>query len=259
MGYDFGETQMLIVFLVIFGLFYGLIGLFGLATYIIQGLGILRISESHGKPNGWLGFIPIGMYYQLGAVSGELELGNRRMKKPGLWLMLIPVITYGAFFLVYIGMMVFFVLAAASSSMLGDASVAAIFVMFIVMLVVILLMSAGTTLYTILLMMTYHKIFSAHYTGTRPVFYMVLSAFVPLASGILLMKAARTPIINPPEYMVMTPMYNTPYAPYSPYSPYSPYTPYAPYATYATYTPNTTDVSSQETGGAENDQGQEQP
>ena len=232
---------------------YGIMIVIGLANYIISGIGILKISANHGKPHGWLGFIPIANRYQIGAVSGELEFSKRRMKSTGLWMVLIPMITSVVFSVFYIGLFVYIFIGAMSFDYSSVSPFLFLMEITGVVFAAILLMSVGTTIYTIIYLMALFKIFSAHYSGPRSVFYMLLSTFIPLAAGILLIKAAGTQIINPPEYMLNAP-YGTPpnmsglYSPnplytqnpprqYSPaYPPYPPFPPqqypplYPPYS-----------------------------
>jgi len=207
--------EILPFFIMIF-VIYGLFGLFGLANYVINGLGVLRISASHGIPNGWLGFVPIGMNYQVGAVAGELEFGKRRMRKTGLWLALIPLLTSVAFAAVYAIMFVYIVITAFAMD--GSSLSPLIFMtpLLFITLFITLVVTVGTTVHLIVFHMAYYKIFSAHYSSAHAVFYMLLGAFVPLAIGILLMKTAKVPIINPPEYMR-----NPPFPPFHVQSPHA--------------------------------------
>ena len=244
-------NEILPVFIMVIAA-YGFMALFGLVTYVFQAVGILKISASHGKPNGWLGFIPYGANYQLGAVSGELEFGGRVMRKPGLWLVLLPLISFGVFFVMYIGIFIVFIVGAVNAGVTGDSPVAMIVMLTIGMFVAAFLMSFGLIVYNIICLMAYYKIFRAHYAGARPVFYMLLSAYVPLAAGILLIKTSGTPIIDPPEYMTRAPFGPPAYPPYpphqaypphqpgQPYSPYQPHHPHQPYQPYPSYQPYST-------------------
>jgi len=237
MGLDASEMSAFIAIFATVLIFYGLLALLSMASYVLQGVGILKISASRGIRNGWLGFIPIGMDYQLGAVSGELELGNRRMKKTRVWLALIPVITNGVFLLIYAALFIVIFLMAMSGDFIVDRPEVFISIIMIVAFFIVLLVVAGSTLHTILLLMAYHKVFSAHYAGARPVFYMLLSGFIPLASGLLLIKAAAAPIIHPPEYMQQTPDFYPDMQPPFPPSQHPPHPQHPQYPQYPLYQP----------------------
>ena len=235
---EFSDTYLVVFFIIV----YGSMALIGLASYVVQGVGVLKISASHGRPNGWLGFIPIAVRYQLGVVSGGLLFGKRRMKNPGVWMVIVPIITNTVFYVVYFGMLMAVIYGAATSTFSGSSPAGTILLLIITMILAFLFLFAGSAIYSIIHLMALYKIFSAHYPGSRSVYYILLSMFVPFASGILLIKAAGTPIFNPPEYMLRAPYGPSPYGPPpfgpSPYGP-SPYTsgPYPQYLQYPQYPP----------------------
>lgn len=204
--------------------FYGVLIVVAIASYVLQGLGIMRMSAALGFRNGWLGFIPYANAYQLGHMAGEIELGRRRVRNPGLWLAIAPLILGGIIGGLYV-FMVFGVIGAAAgasysydmerrlASMMGG--------MFIVMMLIYLVLYAVSIVIAILRLMVYHRIFGYFYADTLSVFYMLLSAFVPLASGILMMRTAKLPVMRPPAHSEYG------WQPVSP-SPYQP----DPYASY---------------------------
>ena len=211
----FDDSYMTFILIIII---YGFIALLGLASYIIQGVGILKISASHGKQNGWLGFIPIAVRYQLGVVSGGLIFGKKRMKNPGVWMVVVPIITNIVFYVVYFGMIMFVIYGSATSTLSSASAEGLVLGLIITMIFAFLFLFAGSAIYSIIHLMSLYKIFTAHYPGSRSVYYILLSMFVPFASGILLIKTAGTPIINPPEYMLRAP-YGPPPFGSSPYGP----------------------------------------
>lgn len=193
---DFYEFLPLFIFLFVF---YAVIIILAIVSYILRGLGILRLSSVLGVPNGWFGFIPVAHYYQLGSLAGDVELGSRRVQRPGLWLVILPVIVWVVTFAAGFGM-AFSMNHYASSfyyspySSYGGAGLMVGFVLFYLVLI------AASLFLSVLRMMVLYRIFSYFYEGQRPVFYTVLSGFVPLAEPILLMKTAKMPILYPPAY-----------------------------------------------------------
>lgn len=200
-----GEVLAVVAAVILVIVFYG--GLFALSigSYVLQGLGILRASTALGFRNGWLGFIPYAAQYQLGRLAGEVELGEHRIRSPGLWMMLLPLVMGSVFAASYIALLLGVGALAATASFSGyyhnEAAVAGIaifvFIGYIVLLLIIYAISVLTTLISLLV---YHRIFTYFYSGQRPIFYMLLCAFIPLASGILLMRAARQPVIHLPTH-----------------------------------------------------------
>ena len=207
---------LITLFIVVALLYVGLI-----VNYILRGVGILKLSKKLGVPNGWLGFIPIASEYQLGALAGNIELGKKRVKNPGVWLVVLPFILAGTFLLVYIPMIIWMIVQSATmpldaygspdpAQMVSFLSGFIIFVL--VFVVVVYVAQIFLYLFRYLVM---HKIFSKFETGQRPVFYMILSMFVPFAEAILLLKQSGKPVLPEyapvvPEYMQMPPNPQTP-------------------------------------------------
>lgn len=202
-----GFSAMFPFFIMIFVL-YGVLCLLALAQYIVTAIGIMRLSASRGLSNGWLGFIPVASLYQTGKIAGEVEAGKKKIKNTGLWMALLPAIIYGVFFIVYF----IFLFSMIGNAFSGDffnygyhassqiLSYFTGFFFFIIFLSVFL--SVGSIVWSILYLLVLYKIFAVHYSGMRALFYSLLSAYIPLAQGILFMKIAKEPIVNPPEYML---------------------------------------------------------
>lgn len=221
--------SMIFVFCIYGGSF-----LVGLSAYLVRAFGIMKASQALGLDNGWLGFIPIGNNYQLGVMAGDIELGNRTVKKPGLWLALIPIFAWAVVFVAY--MIIFFSMFAsffAFPTMDGNDALhilPAVIGMFIGFFIFYILLFVVAVISQVLRMMVLNRIFGYFHSGQKPVFYMLLSAFIPFAEGILLMKTSKLPVINPPPYHLcqgpyastpynVTPYYNGPRQPVYPQSP----------------------------------------
>lgn len=182
---------------------YGLLGVVGLASYVLRGIGILRMSESRGLQNGWLGFIPFASEYQLGKIAGEVEFGKKTIKKPGVWLVLFPLITYGVFFVVYFALLFGMIGMADFGYGWSEPSPGAISAMVIGIVICYLFLCAGAIMICLLQGLVFHRIFSCYSDGQKPIFHMLVCLFVPLGSAILLASYGKKPMQHLPSYMTV--------------------------------------------------------
>lgn len=215
---EFFEMFPLIVFIMAF---YGIFGALAIAKYIINAVGIMRISTARGLSNGWFGFIPIAAQYQIGKIAGEVSTGKKKIKNPGLWLLIILAVMYGVFYVTYFSVFAW-IFSSISRGGYGrwnnGPEISMVFAPIMLMLLVLLVIIVCSYAYSILYIMTLNKIYVCNYETPQALFYTLLSGYIPLALGILLMKAAKAPIINPPEYMTGSgPLGN--YPPQPPYAP----------------------------------------
>lgn len=220
---EFQELLPLVVFLIVI---YGSLIVVGLASYIIQGVAILKQSRSRGLRNGWLGFIPYGKEYQLGKIAGEIEIRDKHVTNPGLWMALLPFIVSSAFGIIY-GAMISSMLTPLMQAAMGGYYQPDITQMFsgqfyISMVLMYIVLLAGGVLIQMVRLLALHRIYASYYNGQRPVFYLIMSIFVPLAEPIILIRLSKRPMINPPQYMLY------PEQPYPPQQGYPQY-PQQPY------------------------------
>jgi len=183
-------------FLLVF--YFVLLGV-GVTSYVLQGIAIMKMSQNRGIPNGFLGFIPYANIYQLGRVAGEVEIGKKKMKNTGVWLLVLPI----AFAIVMtIGMLIIMVPFIVQSVSLGyhnaypEEFLAGPFMAFFVSLMIftVVMVLVEAVLY-VFQGLVFHKIFSRYADGQKPVYYTLLSLFVPLAFSILLFKFKDKPLL----------------------------------------------------------------
>ena len=77
----FSVVVMLLVLLVLFGA----LMLYAAVTYVVSGVTVWRISKKLGVKRGWLAFIPVANYYQLGRIAQEDGARRHPDKKPVKW------------------------------------------------------------------------------------------------------------------------------------------------------------------------------
>ena len=93
-----------------------------ITNYVIRAIGLHRIAKNSGVENAWLAWIPLADLYLLGKVTGDVSLGNRKLKNTSLWLLLVPIIggVISAGF--YFGMIISVVVAGVGASAAGSAA-----------------------------------------------------------------------------------------------------------------------------------------
>lgn len=78
-------------------IFYGilLLGalLFWLAGYLFQAMGTYTLAKKQNLSSPFLAFIPYARTYLLGELASEIYIGRRKMRSPGLWLLLLPILS----------------------------------------------------------------------------------------------------------------------------------------------------------------------
>lgn len=132
-------TEDLIVLLVL-AIIYGVNGLFALVGYLFKGFGMYRIARANNIPNGWLAFIPVASNYLQGELAGPVKLGKREFKRPGLWTLLVPILS-GAVLSVFLVVMIAAVIIPAVIAEANGADPEAImmtmFIVFYILFIVV--------------------------------------------------------------------------------------------------------------------------
>lgn len=74
-------------------LIFGVVSVYWLISYLLKGFGMYGIAKNLGMKNGWLAFIPIAWQFLQGELAGEISIGGRTVKNPGIWTLLLPFFT----------------------------------------------------------------------------------------------------------------------------------------------------------------------
>jgi len=186
-----------IALIVIYIVVLALVAILGIVMYILRGMAIYRMSQARGLKNGWLGFIPYVMYYQLGSIAGEIELGNKKIKNTGLWLLLMPIL-YGA--VLFISYLIMLIPIVAKIISLGDnptsEEVLSIIPIMLVAIFIVAIIATVAQLFLYLFnYLALHKIFSQYSGGQKPVYYLIIAIFIPYADTILLFRHRNRPLL----------------------------------------------------------------
>ena len=78
-------------------MFYLIILLVGLTVavvnYIFRGIGMYNMAKREGMDYPWLAFVPFARTYLQGELGGTVHLKNKQIKNPGIWLIVLPIIS----------------------------------------------------------------------------------------------------------------------------------------------------------------------
>jgi len=181
----------------ILGVVYGLILLVSIVGYILRGLAILNMSRARGLENGWLGFIPLARNWQLGKIAHEIEIGDKKITNPELWLVIAPLVYWITFIIGYTALMVpyFISIVSLAENATPEAIVGPMTSLFIGLFVFVLVILAAEVFWFLFLYLSLHKVFSQYASGQKPVFYLILSMFIPLAAPIILYMLSKRPLL----------------------------------------------------------------
>ena len=91
-----------------------LIGVFALAAYILHSIGLYTIGKRIGYSIPWLAFIPFARDYMQGELAGEISLKTKKIKNPGVWNLVVPIISGVIFWIFY---MLFFLVSGMGMMM----------------------------------------------------------------------------------------------------------------------------------------------
>ncbi len=181
-------------------IFYLVMLAYVITNYVIRALGLHRIAKNSGVENAWLAWIPLADLYLLGKVTGDVSLGNRKLKNTALWLLLVPIIGGVISVLFYFGIIISVVVAGVSASAAGSAAaiimpIVICILMFSAFLVVVL---AASLFYYLVYGMAYYTLCTKFKESTHSVFYTLMALFVPLADAIIMLKLSKTaPVVSP--------------------------------------------------------------
>ena len=171
---------------VLYAAIFGSLFLGWLVNYILRGVGIYKMSKNRGLSGGGLGFVPFVHRYQFGKLAGEIQIFNKKIKNTGLWLVFLPVIsgivlggTYVASFIPMI------ISAIANPTAIDSNPLPFLHGIFGGLGIFVLLAVFAQIIINLIFGLSYHKLYSRYSGGQRPVAYLILTLFVPLAEGII--------------------------------------------------------------------------
>ena len=157
-----------------------LVLILALVSYIFHSVGLYTIGKRMGKEYPWPAFIPYARDYFQGELAGPIKLKNKEIKNPGIWNLVIPIISsvlagiFAAIILFVTGLG-----AAAQIAGYGGMGIAALLAVlfYTVLIVAAVALAAAQMVLTALI----DKQILEHFTdGNMPIVHAVLSIAVPL-------------------------------------------------------------------------------
>lgn len=157
-----------------------LVLIFALVSYIFHSIGLYTIGKRMGKEYPWLAFIPYARDYFQGELAGEIRLKNKVVRNPGIWNLVIPIISsvLAGIFVVII-MIVAGVGAAAQIAGYGGLGIAALFSILLYTLLIAAVIALGAA-QMVLTVLINKQILERFTSGNMATVHAVLTIAVPL-------------------------------------------------------------------------------
>lgn len=198
--------------------------IFWIVEYVFFAIGLYTIAKRMGRNYPWLAFIPFARKYLHGELAGTIDLKTRKIKNPGVWKLVLPIIAGAAFSLFMIILMValgigtFMAVGSYGYGISGGTIMLAVVLLLIAAVVSVLYQAVYKVLCVLINIQIYDR-FTTHNMG---IVHAVLSAVVPLYEAFCLF-VMRHKEFNPGMEPKLTP----PPAPLPPVYPGSPVPPEA--------------------------------
>ena len=116
-----------------------LVLILALVSYIFHSVGLYTIGKRMGKEYPWLAFIPYARDYFQGELAGPIKLKNKEIKNPGIWNLVIPIISSvlaGVF-----GVLIILVAGVGAAAQIAGAGGAGIALLLMIMLYTLLIVA----------------------------------------------------------------------------------------------------------------------
>ncbi len=205
--------------------------LFFIVEYIFRGIGLYTIGKRMGKSAPWLAFIPFARTYFHGDLAGTIPLKKRSVKSPGVWNLVLPIISgivVSILYFIFFFILGFGVFSSASYSYgygynpgLGGGSVLA---MVLVLILMVVFLVAYQAVYGVLTALINFQIYGRFTTRNMAIAHAVLSSIVPLYESFCLF-VLRNRAFNPGMEPRLTPPPVHPIYPGNPVPPVHPTSP----------------------------------
>ncbi len=197
------DDSIIFVIMILYFSIFAIMFAVGITGYILKGLGLYRMGQRRNISYAWLAWIPIASNFLFGKLAGEVDLGNRKIKNTGLWMLLFPLIVF-AICIVFFVVLFIITLSAGIISHQTD-SVFAIGGIFPLYMIFILVLSIISIIMNIFYGLVYWTYFSHIKPNSTSLFYTMLGLFVPLALQINLFRVRDLPIDGMEQAQSSTP------------------------------------------------------
>lgn len=180
------ELMDIMPVLIFYVVFWGILILITIANYLFRGFGLYGIAKKQKASYPWLAFIPIAATYLQGELAGPLKIGNKTMKNPGLWTLLVPILYSIVSVIICVVFMVSLIAQTVAMQVRSWYAEPAFpvfsFVLFMIAIVVVALI--GSALISLLYGLVNYHIHKKYRTENMALFHMLLGLVVPLYQSI---------------------------------------------------------------------------
>lgn len=204
-------------FFIFIAVFYLALFAFAIASYILQGIGLMTMAKKLMIANPWMSFIPVAQLYLLGKIAEfDVKPGAtpRKWGRILLTLSVIPFVILIVFYVFLIFGIIFLGFTQNGSSFLESSAVILVIALLIFCLVIIGLSIAAVIVQYLCIYKTYHLFLPAN-----AVPMLILSILFPIVfSFTVFLNRNNTPVIYngmPPWQQNGYGGYNGCYGPYS--------------------------------------------
>ena len=161
-----------------------LVLILALVSYIFHSVGLYTIGKRMGKEYPWLAFIPYARDYFQGELAGPIRLKNKEIKNPGIWNLVIPIISSvlaGVF-----GVLIILVAGVGAAAQIAGAGGAGIALLLMIMLYTLLIVAviAVQAAQMALKVLINKQILERFTAGNMGLVHAVLMIVVPLYEAI---------------------------------------------------------------------------
>lgn len=177
-----GGSEFFTIFIAIYMLILAAVFLIGLVGYVFHSIGMYTIGKRLGKTNAWLAFVPFARDYFQGELAGPIELKNKKIRNPGIWNLVLPIIFSAVFGVLITVVIVGFVAGLLAAETAGSAAALAgtLFGLIIFYLALIAFSLVYSAVYMVLTILINRQIYARFTTDNMAVVHAVLSSVIPL-------------------------------------------------------------------------------
>ena len=182
-NYDYGMSDSVFAaFMSIYLIIFMVALIFWIVEYVFFAIGLYTIAKRMGKNYPWLAFIPFARKYLHGELAGTIELKAKKIKNPGIWKLVLPIISGAvfSFFMIIImiafGIGTFMGMSAYGYGVSGGTILLAV-VLLLIMAVAAVLYQAVYRVLCVLVDVRIYERFTTHNMGIA---HAVISALIPL-------------------------------------------------------------------------------
>lgn len=158
------------------------VAVIGLVGYIFHSFGMYTIGKRLDRPYPWLAFVPFAREYFQGELAGEIMLKNTKIRNPGIWNLILPVIFSVLTGILTVILLFFTMGGVLTAALAGNGSILmlALSGLIIFYFVLIVFSLAYSAVYMVLTILINRQIFARFTTENMAIVHAVLSAVIPL-------------------------------------------------------------------------------